>query len=354
MHADHFPISVGSTIVFVDNQNNVVSRTVTDTRRVGSTDIRVGLLNSPVPPSIAHYPVISKTDLAAITPNQPTYIKTIGPLVPIIMSNQFDRAIVAETTSLSAYSLNIAKTPPAVGTQRLAFYEALIPNDSGDINMAVINGKLAMLAAHHYPSYGPNYAYYQDLPDDPGITNIQEAITAMLPGHQLETFDMEANCIERNLAPAFSRNSYTFNINQNYTPGTIVGRVPATDANTSNDVLFYTLTGHQATQFSINPNTGDITILQAGLFNQANTSLTFTANVRDDWFSNMTDTALVTVTNSPFCPADFNHNGTADITDIFGFLNAWFAGNLSADANGNGSLAVDDIFAFLNTWFAGC
>jgi hypothetical protein len=41
------------------------------------------------------------------------------------------------------------------------------------------------------------------------------------------------------------------------------------------------------------------------------------------------------------------------VADIFAFLNAWFAGDLSADINGGG-LAVSDIFAFLNAWFAGC
>lgn len=354
MQADHFPIPPGSTIVFVDNQNNVATGTVVDTRRVGSTDIQVGLLNSPVPPSIAHYPLISKTDLLATTPNESTYTKILGHQVPIIMSNQFDRAIVVETTSLRADRVLLGKIPPAVGTQRHAFYEELILHDSGDMNMAIINGKLAMLAAHQFTNAGPNYVNYQNLPDAPGITDIQEAITAMLPGHQLETFDMEANCIEGNMAPVFSQNSYIFNIPTNYTAGTIVGRVPATDANTSNDVLNYTLTGHQTNQFSINQNTGDITILQAGLLNQPNTSLTFTANVRDDWFSPMTDTALVTVTNSPPCPVDFNHNGVVDVADIFAFLNAWFAGNPSADTNDNGSLGVDDIFTFISIWFVGC
>jgi hypothetical protein len=54
------------------------------------------------------------------------------------------------------------------------------------------------------------------------------------------------------------------------------------------------------------------------------------------------------------CPADFDGNGSADVTDIFAFLSAWFAGNLDADSNENGSLGVDDIFAFLSVWFAGC
>jgi lysophospholipase L1-like esterase len=47
------------------------------------------------------------------------------------------------------------------------------------------------------------------------------------------------------------------------------------------------------------------------------------------------------------CRADFDHSGTVDLLDIFGFLQAWFGGNLAADFNADGSLDVQDIFAFL-------
>jgi len=54
------------------------------------------------------------------------------------------------------------------------------------------------------------------------------------------------------------------------------------------------------------------------------------------------------------CPGDFDNNGMIGVPDIFAFLSAWFAQNLSADLNGNGILDVPDIFAFLSAWFAGC
>jgi hypothetical protein len=57
---------------------------------------------------------------------------------------------------------------------------------------------------------------------------------------------------------------------------------------------------------------------------------------------------------TPACQADFDQNGTVEVSDIFAFLSAWFAQNPSADVNNNGTVAVDDIFAFLSTWFAGC
>ncbi|MBY0313397.1 MAG: hypothetical protein K2W85_15125 [Phycisphaerales bacterium] len=60
------------------------------------------------------------------------------------------------------------------------------------------------------------------------------------------------------------------------------------------------------------------------------------------------------IARSPRCASDFNFDGGVTITDIFDFLNAWFAGTMSADFDGMGGLTVQDVFSFLNAWFAGC
>ncbi len=54
----------------------------------------------------------------------------------------------------------------------------------------------------------------------------------------------------------------------------------------------------------------------------------------------------------PACPCDINGGGLS-ATDIFDFLNAWFASAPAANING-GALDTTDIFDFLNCWFAGC
>ncbi len=59
---------------------------------------------------------------------------------------------------------------------------------------------------------------------------------------------------------------------------------------------------------------------------------------------------------TPCCKADFDHNGSVTIDDIFNYLNAWFSGSPRASiiTNGVGAPAITDIFAFLNAWFAQC
>lgn len=54
------------------------------------------------------------------------------------------------------------------------------------------------------------------------------------------------------------------------------------------------------------------------------------------------------------CLADFNRDGARNVNDIFVFLAAWFAKDLSTDINASGASEVTDIFAFLSLWFAGC
>ncbi len=54
------------------------------------------------------------------------------------------------------------------------------------------------------------------------------------------------------------------------------------------------------------------------------------------------------------CPADFNQSGSADITDLYDFLNAWLAGAPSANFNTSSGPDIQDIFDFISSWFIGC
>ena len=49
-------------------------------------------------------------------------------------------------------------------------------------------------------------------------------------------------------------------------------------------------------------------------------------------------------------PADWDCSGAVGVSDLFKFLDEWFAG--SADFDENGQTGVADLFAFLDAWFA--
>jgi hypothetical protein len=65
----------------------------------------------------------------------------------------------------------------------------------------------------------------------------------------------------------------------------------------------------------------------------------------------------LTSTQTPCCFANYNHNATLEVQDIFDFLNDWFAGRPIAipggDGTSNNGIAVQNIFNFLNAWFGG-
>ncbi len=69
---------------------------------------------------------------------------------------------------------------------------------------------------------------------------------------------------------------------------------------------------------------------------------------------NAADIAYVFQHGLPRCPADFNDDQVTDVSDIFSFLTAWFAGHPKADMNANNRTDVQDIFSFLEVWFQGC
>lgn len=63
-----------------------------------------------------------------------------------------------------------------------------------------------------------------------------------------------------------------------------------------------------------------------------------------------TNPATITI----ICRADFNGNQAVTVTDIFGYLTAWFASSIAADFNASGQVTASDLFAYLTAWFARC
>ncbi|MFZ4575885.1 MAG: DNRLRE domain-containing protein [Phycisphaerales bacterium] len=61
---------------------------------------------------------------------------------------------------------------------------------------------------------------------------------------------------------------------------------------------------------------------------------------------------LLTITYTPGCIADWNHDGAVDGDDVIAFFSDWDANN--ADADGSGGTDGDDVIAFFGQWDTNC
>jgi choice-of-anchor B domain-containing protein len=66
------------------------------------------------------------------------------------------------------------------------------------------------------------------------------------------------------------------------------------------------------------------------------------------------DFALVTIDCPPFCPADWNFDGTVDFNDLLAFLNDFNTASPLADLNADGQIDFNDLLEFLNTYNTPC
>lgn len=170
--ANHYQIANGSTVIFIDADNNVVSRTLQSQQRVESTDIQVGILDADVPASISYYPVIAFSDVTQYL--SPT-------TVPMLTFDQEDHAIIRDVSTMT--NLYVFHTASPVGTERAAFNELLITGDSGDSAFFVIDDQLVLILTHYGASSGPEYGAY--------ISTINQVMTNLGGGYQLTIVDLD-------------------------------------------------------------------------------------------------------------------------------------------------------------------
>jgi hypothetical protein len=174
IHADHYLIPDGSTIRFVANDNTVHERTVVSTVLVGTyTDIRVGVLNSDLPASIAFYPVLPS--------NWRTRIPGLlyGGAACIHL-DQEEKALVATLHNSGGDSIQYGMAPAA----QAEWGEGLIPGDSGDPMFLVLGNTLILAATFWSAGAASDLSAY--------ITEINAAMTALGGGYQLTIADLSA------------------------------------------------------------------------------------------------------------------------------------------------------------------
>lgn len=162
--ADHYAMSSGAIVTFVDNNNISYNRIVTAVQTITGTDIRIGVLERDVPDSITFYPIIDTTTLQAT-------LRKFNPQIldiPIVVFDQEKKAIVHSLTSLSSSVIN---HNPYTSGSRSPFSEDVVSGDSGNPAFILIDDHPVILLAHDRALYGPNYGAY--------IAEINDAMTLL-------------------------------------------------------------------------------------------------------------------------------------------------------------------------------
>lgn len=138
---------VGEQLRFVELDGTVHTRTITHTRRVGNTDIKLSLLDSDLPATIS--------PLKTLPANWRDYIRNEKYGLPCLLRNQYGEARIFDLRALTPQLEYF--TNSTMPTSRSAWYRELVVGDSGGPAMAMVNGELILITTWSSNATGPSY-----------------------------------------------------------------------------------------------------------------------------------------------------------------------------------------------------
>jgi len=169
--ANHFRIKIGKKLIFVDMNNTCYIRTLTNSLRVGTTDIQIGVLDSDLPSNVSFCQVPSLDLSQKITSN----IK-----IPLFYSDQNRAAFIGNTNNETD---NVQFLRQSDDTQRAKFWYTLVGGDSGNPACFVYNNKLILLLHFIYANGGFCAPFY--------INEINSVMDTLGGGYNLSIFNTE-------------------------------------------------------------------------------------------------------------------------------------------------------------------
>lgn len=175
--AKHFSLAKDATVVFVNQSNEIIKRTVTKVEVSTTTDLGIALLDRDVPDSVPFYPVVPRATWEQ-------YLKGIdgNTTIPIIYLNQNDKVGVHVVKANQFYNGSINMRHEKGEGKRAEFDEPVIGGDSGNPAFAVVGGQLILLFTHFDIPFGPNLSTL--------FNEVNEIMTRLGGGYQLSTVDL--------------------------------------------------------------------------------------------------------------------------------------------------------------------
>jgi hypothetical protein len=169
--ANHFYIKSGKKLIFVDMSNNCYIRTLSNSLQVGTTDIRIGLLDSDLPSNVSFCKVASLDLAQKITATNN---------IPLIYTDQNRAAFVANTNNDPSSFQYIVQSSDS---QRTKFWYTLVGGDSGNPACFVYNNKLILLL-HFIEANGGYCAPFY-------INEINSVMNTLGGGYNLSIFNKQ-------------------------------------------------------------------------------------------------------------------------------------------------------------------
>ncbi len=243
--AEHYLLEVGDTMLFVASDNTIVTRTVVAKAQIASTDIQLVKLNSPVPNTITHYPIIDSD----------TFEKYINDgidmnsfTLPLITLDQQDNLLIKNIAKRFLFGqTSIQHNIDQINSDRFMFEELLIGGDSGNPAFVITGNKPVLLFTHFKAFNGPSLPYYKN--------QIESAIDLM--GGEYDISDMDINCFDSPIV--MNENPY-----RDYSTSMILGDSFGSSTvkyNIDNSPITFSIySGNDSGYFAINTATGELTL----------------------------------------------------------------------------------------------
>jgi hypothetical protein len=172
--ANHFYIKSGKKLIFVAMDNTCYIRTLSNSLQVGSSDIRIGLLDSDLPANVSFCKIASQT-----LSNRPTFENKF----PTLSSNVSKKAIIEEGYVAGNSILIFGASSDS---QRVNFFETSGGGTSGNPICFVYENKLIIIGYRYTSTGGQSFIA-------PYTNAINAVMTSLGGGYQLSIFDLNAN-----------------------------------------------------------------------------------------------------------------------------------------------------------------
>ena len=179
VYAAHFPLPIGTRIVFVDGEGNVCPCYLEKSKQISGTDIMIGALNAEVTPNIKP---------AKLLPHDfHKYLKGSGLGLPIATFNRQEKVYYTESNAIPTNSLPscYARSSSPVYDVLKNFRERIIVGDSGNPAFLLLNDCPILLYCLHYGGCGSGPALHLY------ANEIQRVMDELSPGYHLEFYDFK-------------------------------------------------------------------------------------------------------------------------------------------------------------------